>query len=71
MIAEIIDIRRFSREDNLAGYMGLGMREYSTGDSTRMVHSQLFNHRLKDAFMTAARNYVHVKQGCRAPCPWR
>ena len=59
MIAEIIDIRRFSREDNLAGYMGLGMREYSTGDSTRMVHSQLFNHRLKDAFMTAARNYVH------------
>jgi len=63
MIAEIIDIRRFSREDNLAGYMGLGMREYSTGDSTRMVHSQLFNHRLKDAFMTAARNYVHFNPG--------
>lgn len=58
MIAEIIDIRRFSREDNLAGYMGLGMRERSTGDTTRMVPSQLFNHRLKDAFMTAARNYV-------------
>ena len=58
MIAEIIDIRRFSRDDNLAGYMGLGMREHSTGDTTRMVPSQLFNHRLKDAFMTAARNYV-------------
>ena len=58
MIAEIVDIRRFCREDNLAGYMGLGMREHSTGDSTRMVPSQLFNHRLKDAFMTAARNFV-------------
>ncbi len=63
MIAEIIDIRRFCREDNLAGYMGLGMREYSTGDSTRMVPSQLFNHRLKDAFMTAARNYVLFNPG--------
>jgi transposase len=58
MIAELIDIRRFSREDNLAGYIGLGMREHSTGDTTRMVTSQLFNHRLKDAFMTAARNFV-------------
>ena len=63
MVAEIIDIRRFSREDNLAGYIGLGMREYSTGDTTRMITSQLFNHRLKDAFMTAARNYVHFNPG--------
>ncbi len=63
MIAEIINIRRFSREDNLAGYIGLGMREHSTGDTTRMVPSQLFNHRLKDAFMTAARNYVHFNSG--------
>jgi transposase len=58
MIAEIIDIRRFAREDSLACYGGLGMKEHSTGDTTRMVPSQLFNHRLKDAFMTAARNYV-------------
>lgn len=58
MIAEIIDIRRFSREENLASYMGLGMREHSTGETTRMVPSQFFNHRLKDAFMTAARNFV-------------
>ena len=57
MIAEIIDIR-FAREDNLAGYTGLGLREYSTGNATRMITSEIFNHRLKDAFMTAARNYV-------------
>ena len=54
MIAEIIDIRRFAREDSLACY-GLGMREHSTGQTTNMVPTQLFNHRLKDAFMTAAR----------------
>jgi hypothetical protein len=58
MIAEIIDIRRFAREDSLACYAGLGMREHSTGQTTTMVPSKLFNHRLKDAFMTAARNVV-------------
>ena len=58
MIAEIIDIPRFPREYSLAGYSGLGMKEHSTGDKFRMVHMQLFNHRLKDAFMTAARNFV-------------
>ena len=59
MIAEIIDIRRFAREDSLAYYSGLGMREHSTGQTTNMVPSQLFNHRLKDAFMTAAQNVVY------------
>jgi transposase len=58
MIAEIIDIRRFPREDSLSCYSGLGMKEHSTGASVRMVPTQLFNHRLKDAFMTAARNFV-------------
>jgi transposase len=58
MIAEIIDIRRFAREDNLASYSGLGMREYSTGQTTVMIHTELYNHRLKDAFMTAARRVV-------------
>ena len=58
MIAEIIDIRRFAREDSLACYCGLGMREHSTGQTMNMVPTQLFNHRLKDAFMTAARNVV-------------
>jgi transposase len=58
MIAEIIDIRRFAREDSLACYSGLGMREYSTGQTTNMIQSELFNHRLKDAFMTAAQHVV-------------
>ena len=59
MIAEIIDIRRFAREDSLACYSGLGMREHSTGQATNMVSTQLFNRRLKDAFMTAGRNVVY------------
>jgi transposase len=58
MIAEIIDIRRFAREDSLACYSGLGMREHTTGNTTTMIPTRLFNHRLKDAFMTAARNVV-------------
>jgi len=57
MIAEIIDIRRFPREENLASYSGLGKKEHSTGGITRMVATQSFNRHLKDAFMTAARNY--------------
>ena len=59
MISEIIDIRRFAREDSLACYSGLGMREHSTGQTTNMVPTQLFNHRLKDAFMTAAQTVVY------------
>ena len=58
MIAEIIDIRRFAREDSLACYCGFGMREYSTGQTTSMRATELFNHRLKDSFMKAARNVV-------------
>ena len=58
MVAEIIDIRRFAREDSLACYTGLGMREHSTGQTKTMVPSELFNHRLKDAFMTAAKKVV-------------
>ena len=58
MIAEIIDIRRFAREDSLACYCGFGMREHSTGQTTSMRPTELFNHRLKDAFMKAARNVV-------------
>jgi transposase len=58
MIAEIIDIRRFAREDSLACYSGLGMKEHTTGNTTTMIPTRLFNRRLKDAFMTAARNVV-------------
>jgi hypothetical protein len=35
------------------------MKEHSNGETTRMVPTQSFNRRLKDAFMTAARNFVH------------
>ena len=71
LVAEIIDIRRFASEDSLACYAGLGRREHSTGQNSRMVSSSLFNHRLKDAFMTAARNLVrfnpdsHLAGYCR------
>jgi hypothetical protein len=64
MIAEIIDIRRFAREDSLACYSGLGMREHTTGNTTMMIPTRLFNHRLKDAFMTAARNVVLYDPDC-------
>ena len=43
MIAEIIDIRRFAREDSLACYSGLGLQEYSTGQTTSMISLELFN----------------------------
>jgi transposase len=59
IVAEIIDIRRFVNDDRLASYAGLGMREYSSGDRNKMIPNRfLFNHRLKDAFITAAKNFV-------------
>ena len=58
LIAEIVNIRRFAGNDSLACYAGLGMRDHSTGERSTMVHSSLFNHRLKDALMTAAKNFV-------------
>ncbi len=58
LIAEIIDIRRFAKDDNLASYAGLTKKEYSTGKSEAMRYNANFNRRLKDALMTAARNFV-------------
>ena len=58
LIAEIIDIRRFAKNDNLASYSGLGRREYKTGDGGNEYANHFFNPRLKNAFMTAARNVV-------------
>jgi len=58
MTAEIIDIRRFASEDRLASYSGLGRREHVSGETARMVPTHNFNRRLKDAFMTAAKNFV-------------
>lgn len=58
LIAEIIDIRRFAKDDNLASYSGLGRREYKTGDGGNEYANHFFNPRLKNAFITAARNVV-------------
>jgi transposase len=58
IIAEIVDIRRFVKEDQLASYTGLGKREYKTGVSDKEIPNCFFNRRLKHVFMTAARNYV-------------
>jgi len=63
LIAEIVNIRRFVSNDGLACYAGLGMIDNSTGERSNMVHSSLFNHRLKDALMTAAKNFVHFNPG--------
>jgi transposase len=58
LTAEIVDIRRFVKDDNLASYAGLCKREYKTGNNEKEVPNCFFNRRLKNAFMTAARNYV-------------
>lgn len=62
LIAEIIDVRRFAREDRLASYSGLGMKEYATGETAHMLSTRTFNHRLKDAFMTAAGTFVQFNK---------
>lgn len=71
VMAEIIDIRRFTTDDNLASYSGLCRREYSTGEKRGEVANSMFNRRLKDAFMNAAKNFVrfnpdsHLSGYCR------
>jgi len=61
IVAETVDIRRFINDDRYASYSGFGMHQKSTGDETktqRLVHTKKFNHRLKNAFMMAAKNIV-------------
>ncbi len=58
LYAEIVDIRRFAKDDNLASYAGLAKREHKTGNNEKEVSNCFFNRRLKNVFMTAARNYV-------------
>ena len=58
MIAEIINIKRFLKNDNLASYAGLCLKENKTGESEKMKYSKMFNHRLKDTFIVAAKNFV-------------
>ena len=58
IIAEIIDIRRFLSDDNLASYSGFGRKTDDTGDTKKEKENCLFNRRLKNAFITAAKNFV-------------
>jgi len=44
--------------DNFACYAGLGMKEHSTGNNAKLVPSRMYNRRLKDAFITADKNFV-------------
>jgi len=62
MISEIIDIRRFKNNNHLASYAGLTQKEHSSGpdkENRRMVYNYNFNKRLKNAFFTAAKNFVN------------
>lgn len=58
IVAEIIDINRFPSNNHLASYCGLGRRQHSTGINNTERKGILFNRRLKNAFMTASKNYV-------------
>ena len=58
VVAEIIDIRRFPSEDNLASYSGLGRVEDKTGERESMNRARKYNRRLKDLLMTAALKVV-------------
>jgi len=58
IIAEIIDIRRFLKNDNLASMAGFGRRKYSTGDKSKEKSAYNYNRRLKNIFITAAKNFV-------------
>lgn len=63
IIAELIDVRRFLKDGNLASYSGVVKKEHSTGEKKnnndkRMRHNTRYNRRLKDAIMTAAKNFV-------------
>jgi transposase len=56
IIAEIIDIRRFPTNNHLASYAGLARHERKTGRTATELATSIFNHRLKYALYSAARN---------------
>ena len=58
IVSEIADISRFPNDDHLASYSGLGRREHKTGSALAERKTFMFNHRLKNSFFTAARNYT-------------
>lgn len=58
IVSEIADISRFRNNNHLASYAGLGRREHKTGTGSTERNTFMFNHRLKNTFFTAARNYT-------------
>lgn len=63
LVAEIIDIRRFISNNKLAGYSGFGRTLDSSGDEgkgdlKKSKRTLSYNRRLKNAFMTVAKNYI-------------
>jgi transposase len=56
MMAEIVDIRRFPTNNHLASYAGLARHEHKTGKSATEIATAVHNHRLKNAFFSAAKN---------------
>lgn len=58
IVAEISDITRFPNNNHLASYAGLGRREFKTGSGNIERVQSLYNRRLKNAFITGARNYT-------------
>lgn len=58
IVAEIIDINRFSNDDKLASYTGLGRTENKTGTNDHTKRSISYNRYLKDAVITAAVHHL-------------
>lgn len=64
LVAEMVDIRRFVGDDNLAQYAGFGLSLSETGPKKpgklpRMIRMSNFNHRMKNTFMQMAKSVVH------------
>jgi len=55
---EIMNPLRFKNDDHLASYAGFGMKKVATGNTVKMVPNSSYNRRLKNAFMTAAKNLI-------------
>lgn len=58
IMAEIGNIDKFTNNNRLASYAGLGRRQYSTGENKKEISPRCFNHRLKHVFIQAAHSLV-------------
>ncbi len=60
---EIVTIDRFKNDDHLASYAGLTKRDCSTGSGSMQRQSTSCNKRLKSAFISFAKSYLHNNKG--------